>query len=174
MAQPKALNAKYLSRPKSGMIVKDEGLLPQSHYYYRFAHSNVKGKRQTREQIVGGAWWMSADVFNTIRHKAEDTDSHLSATARRDLAVPRRWRSKVDIVVRALLTRPLWAYFGIGTFQIFDEDVAGDLPVWIPAREAMQIYIPGLREKESQTGAPIFQLAFQHVSQDRIGWDPGF
>ena len=167
-----ALNAKYLRRPRSGMIVKDQVLLAPAQYYYRFAHSMVKGQRQTRDQIIGGAWWVDADVFNTIRNKAERLESHLSSEARRDLAIARRWEGKVDIVVRALLTGPLFAYIGVGTYQVFEDEVDNDLSIWIPSAEAIQIYIPGLKEKNPQTGYPIYRDAFAHAEQIRIGWDP--
>lgn len=114
---------------------------------------------------------MDADVFNTIKQKATRTESHLGATARRDFAVARRWGGKLDIVVRALLVGPLLGYFGIGTIQTFDADSDDDLPVWIPASEALQIYIPGLREKDPQSGELIFAVAFRQLTQERIGWD---
>lgn len=167
-----ALNAKYLCRPKSGMIVKDQVLLKPSQYYYRFAHSMVKGKRQTRDQIVGGSWWVDADVFNTIEHHAQQSESHLSSVARRDLAIAKRWNGKLDIVVRALLVGPLFAYVGIGTYQVFDDEVEGDLPIWIPSPSAIQIYIPGLQEKSVKTGNPVYRDAFATAEQIRIGWDP--
>ena len=167
-----ALNAKYMSPPQGGMIVKDEILLKPSHYYYRFAHSTVSGKRQNRDQIVGGAWWLDADVFNTIKQKAGRSGSHLSAAARRDLAIARRWGGKVDIVVRALVIGPLAAYVGLGTYQTFDAATEDDLPAWIPAAEAIQLYVPGLRQKDPGSGEPIYRRAFAHVEQLRIGWDP--
>jgi len=168
----KALNSKFMVRPRSGMIVKDEILLTPSHYYYRFAHSMVKGRRQTRDEIVGGAWWVDADVYNTIKQRALQADSHLSSTARRNLAIARRWEGKADIVVRALVLGPLAGYVGIGTFQVFENEAEGDLRVWIPSREAIQLYVPGLKEKNPATGALIYRDAFARVEQTRIGWDP--
>lgn len=168
----KALNSKFMVRPKSGMIVKEEIILSPSHYYYRFAHSMVRGVRQSRNQIVGGAWWMDADVFNTIKQRATRSESHLSATARRDLAVARRWDGKMDIVVRALVVGSLAAYKGIGTIQSFDSATDRDESVWIPYSGARQLYIPGLLQKDPSTGSLLYTLAFAHVEQDRIGWDP--
>ncbi|MFL9900294.1 hypothetical protein PQR71_19415 [Paraburkholderia fungorum] len=167
-----ALNAKYAHRPKSGMIVKDQIVLQPAQYYYRFAHSMVKGQRQTRDQIIGGAWWIDADVFNTIKNRAERSESHLSSAARRNLAIAKRWEGKVDIVVRALLVGPLLAYIGPGTYQVFEDSVPDDLSIWIPSPDAIQIYIPGLREKNPTTGSPIYRDAFAHAEQIRIGWDP--
>ena len=154
------------------MIVKDEIILKRSHYYYRFAHSMVRGVRQSREQIVGGAWWVDADVFNTIQQRAKRSESHLSATARRDLAVARRWEGKMDIVVRALVVGVLAAYEGVGTIQSFESATDEDESVWIPYAEAVQLYVPGLREKDPATGSPLYTVAFAHVEQTRIGWDP--
>jgi hypothetical protein len=168
----KALNSKYMRPPSSGMIVKDRIFLRPSNYYYRFAHSSVNGKKQTRDQIVGGAWWMDADAFNTIKQRASAVGSHLSSTARRDLAIARRWGGKVDIIVRALVVGPLAAYVGLGTYQVFEEGTDDDMPIWIPSREAIQIYVPGLREKDPASGAPIYREAFAHAEQIRIGWDP--
>lgn len=168
----KALNSRWMQRPRSGMIVKDEVLLKPSHAYYRFAHSMVGGRRQNRDQIMGGAWWVDADVFATIRHKAARSGSHLSDAARRDLAIARRWQGKVDIVVRGLLVAPLAAYVGTGSWQVFEHDDPDDLPAWIPAAEAVQLYVPGLREKNPATGHPIYRDAFAQMAQQRIGWGP--
>jgi hypothetical protein len=175
-AAMKSLNAKFLVRPKSGMIVKDERQLACSHYYYRFAHSMVGGKRQTREQIMGGAWWLDADTYNTIRHRSEDSGTHLSTMARHSCAVARRWEGRLDIVVRGLLTAPLTVYIGIGTVQDFympfQDEPEGDLSTWMPAFDVAQIYIPGLLMKNPETGNRIYADAFQQMSQTRIGWDP--
>jgi hypothetical protein len=166
------LNAKYACRPKSGMIVKDQIILKPAQYYYRFAHSMVKGNRQTRDQIVGGAWWIDADVFNTIRHKAARSESHLSSEARRDLAIARRWAGRVDVVVRALLVGSLLAYVELGAYRVFEEELENDLSIWIPSPDAIQLYVSGLREKNPATGYPIYREAFAHIEQIRIGWDP--
>ena len=168
----KALNSKFMTPPSSGMIVKEEILLTLSHYYYRFAHSMVRGVRQRRDQILGGVWWVDADVFNTIKHRALRSDSHLSATARRDLAVARRWEGKLDIVVRALVVKPIAAFKGVGTIQAFESTTSEDESAWIPYAGAVQIYVPGLLQKDAATGSRIYQLAFAHVEQTRIGWDP--
>jgi hypothetical protein len=168
----KALNAKYMTPPTSGMVVKYDEILPAGRYYYRFAHSMVNGRRQTREQIVSGAWWMSFDTFNTIRHRSQDSGTHLSSMARHSLAIARRWGGKVDIVVRGLLREPLGAYIGIGTIQAFEQPRDDDYLAWVPAADAIQIYIPGLRARNPQTGNPIYADAFAHIEQTRIGWDP--
>ena len=168
----KTLNAKFMAPPKSGMIVKEQIILSHSHYFYRFAHSMVRGVRQSRDQIVGGAWWMDADVFNAIKHRATHSESHLSATARRDLAVARRWEGKMDIVVRALVVGALAAYKGVGTIQSFDSATEVDESAWIPYSGAIQLYVPGLLEKDPSTGSLLYALAFAHVEQTRIGWDP--
>ena len=47
-----------------------------------------------------------------------------------------------------------------------------DLSVWLPARDIIQIYIPGLAEKNPHTGNRIFRDAFEHLEQIKIGWDP--
>jgi hypothetical protein len=192
----KALNSKFISKPKSGMIVKDERLLKPSHYYYRFAHSMVNGKTQSRDQIVGGAWWMDADTFNTIKQRAENSSTHLSDMARLNLAIAKIWGGKVDVVVRALLKDSIYGYYGIGTIiQTYDIKIDGDfiidnenrklspsqlkksqqnldedLPFWLPANDVIQIYIPGLKEKNPQTGNRIYQDAFTHIEQIKIGW----
>jgi hypothetical protein len=168
----KALNAKYMTPPAAGMIVKLEELLPAGRYYYRFAHSMVNGRRQTREQIVSGAWWMSFDTYNTIQQRSKDSGTHLSSMARSSMAIARRWGGKVDIVVRGLLREPLLAYQGIGTIQAFAGQHDDDYSAWVPAIGAIQIYIPGLRAKNPQTGKPIYMDAFAHIEQTRIGWDP--
>jgi hypothetical protein len=80
--------------------------------------------------------------------------------------------SKADIVVRALVLGPLAAYVGIGTFQVFENEAEGDLRVWIPSREAIQLYVPGLKAKNAATGALIYRDAFARVEQTHIGWDP--
>lgn len=168
----KGLNSKYMVRPRSGMIVKDHVLLKPAHYYYRFAHTMVRGKQQTRDQIVGGAWWMDFEAFNVIRRSSRASDTHISAVARRKLAIAKRWSGKVDVVVKALLVGPLEAYVGDGTIQSFDEKLDTDLSAWIPSNEVAQLYIPGLLEKHPQSGKRIYQHAFEHVEQTRIGWDP--
>lgn len=188
----KALNTKFMQRPMSGMIVKDERMLAPSHYYYRFSHSMVHGKHQSRDQIMSGAWWLDADAFNTIKHRSLHSGTHLSTMARHNCAVARRWGGKVDIVVRGLLTGPLLGFYGTGTVQSFLSGVeegredkltpgelkkralqeATDLPLWLPARDIVQIYIPGLAEKNPYTGNRIFTDAFEHLEQRRIGWDP--
>lgn len=154
------------------MIVKEERMLTTSHYYYRFAHSMVRGKRQNREMILSGAWWMDADTFNTIKQRSSHSGTHLSSMARYSCAIARRWEGKVDIVVRALLTGPLLAYYGIGTIQTFDEDNEDDLSVWYPAHDIVQIYIPGLGATNALTGNKVFADAFSHLEQTKIGWDP--
>lgn len=191
----KALNAKFMQRPKSGMIVKDERMLAPSHYYYRFAHSMVHGKHQNRDQIMSGAWWLDADAFNTIKQRSLHSGTHLSGLARHSCAIARRWGGKVDIVVRGLLTGPLLGFYGIGTIQTFptsgqeanenagwkpkpgeakqrELEEESDLSVWLPARDIIQIYIPGLAEKNAHTGNRIFRDAFEHLEQIKIGWDP--
>lgn len=167
-----ALNAKHMVRPTSGMIVKREELLTVGRYYYRFAHSMVDGRRQQREQIVSGAWWMSVDTFATIQQRSKRSGTHLSTMARQSLAIARRWRGKVDIVVRAMLREPLLAYVGLGTIQTFDTRRDDDHRSWVPAHDAIQIYIPGLRAKNPRTGNAIYEDAFGPIEQDRIGWDP--
>lgn len=168
----KALNARHMTRPTSGMIVKREELLTPGKYYYRFAHSMVGGLQQKREQIVSGAWWMNFDTFNTIRQRSRRSGTHLSAMARYSLAIARRFGGKVDIVVRGLLREPLFAYMGIGTIQSFESQRDDDCRSWVPAPDAIQIYIPGLREKNPKTGRLIYEDAFEDIKQERIGWDP--
>jgi hypothetical protein len=188
----KALNAKFMQRPKSGMLVKDEKMLAPSHYYYRLAHSMVRGKYQKRDQIMSGAWWLDADAFNTIKQRSISSGTHLSEMARHSCAIARRWGGKVDIVVRGLLTGALLGYYGIGTVQSFrrspEEDNnekstpseikkraledESDLSLWLPARDIVQIYIPGLAENNPHTGNKIFTDAFDHLEQIKIGWEP--
>ena len=74
--------------------------------------------------------------------------------------------------MRALVVGPLAAYIGVGTYQTFDGATEDDYSAWIPAPEAVQIYIPGLKERNPETGAPIYRDAFAHMEQTRIGWDP--
>ena len=167
-----ALNARHMKRPTSGMIVKREELLTPGRYYYRFAHSMVGGRRQLREQIVSGAWWMSFDTFATIQQRSQRSGTHLSSMARHSLAIALRWRGKVDIVVRGLLREPLLAYVGIGTIQTFTAPRDEDYRSWVPAPDAIQIYIPGLRARNPKTGNSIYTDAFAHIEQNRIGWDP--
>lgn len=188
----KALNAKFMQRPKSGMIVKEQKMLAPSHYYYRFAHSMVGNRRQTRDEIMSGAWWIDADAFNTIKQRSLLSGTHLSGMARHSCAIARRWGGKVDIVVRGLLAGPLLGFYGIGTVQSFrpatneaesdpetplesDERARqeqGDLSLWMPARDIVQIYIPGLAQKNPHTGNRLFTDAFEHLEQVKIGWDP--
>jgi hypothetical protein len=168
----KALNSKFMAPPKSGMIVREVILLQPAHYYYRFAHSMVRGSQQTRDQIIGGAWWMEADVFNTIKQRALRSGSHVTAAARRDLAIAKRWEGKLDIIVRALIVGPIAGYKGTGTIQSFESMTDNDQSVWIPYGGASQIYVPGLREKHPTSGARIYTLAFAHAEQNRVGWDP--
>ncbi len=92
--------------------------------------------------------------------------------ARHSCAIARRWGGKVDIVVRGLLKGPLLAYYGIGTIQSFDEEQSDDQKSWVPAPDVIQIYIPGLIEKNPQTGNRIYADAFEHLEQIKIGWDP--
>ena len=161
-----------MKAPSSGMIVKEEIMLSPSHYYYRFAHSMVNGTHQTRERILSGAWWLDADTFNTIKQRSTSSGTHLSSAARNSLAIARRWGGKVDIIVRGLLTGPLLAYRGIGTIQHFDGATGDDYQTWMPAYDVYQIYIPGLHEKNPQTGNKIYVDAFEHLQQIKIGWDP--
>lgn len=188
----KALNMKFMQRPRSGMIVKDERMLAPSHYYYRFAHSMVHGKRQNRDQIMSGAWWLDADTFNTIKQRSLHSGTHLSGMARHSCAIARRWGGKVDIVVRGLLKGPLLGYYGIGTIQSFrrlDGEVDNekltpretrqreleddsDLSLWLPGSDIVQIFIPGLAGRNPSTGNKIFADAFEHLEQVKIGWDP--
>lgn len=98
--------------------------------------------------------------------------THLSAMARNSCAIARRWGGKVDVVVRGLLTGPLLGYYGIGTIQAFEKAEEDDFSAWVPANDIVQIYIPGLSDKNPQTGNRIFADAFEHLEQTRIGWAP--
>jgi hypothetical protein len=71
----------------------------------------------------------------------------------------------MDIVVRALVVEPLAAYKGVGTIQSFDSVTVEDESVWIPYSGAIQLYVPGLLEKDASTGSLLHIIAFAHVEK---------
>ena len=111
------------------------------HYYYRFASSG-----SSRASQVGGGWWLDYENFSLIRQFASAYDYPLRDAARLMLALPHAWPTQVDLLVRALLLKPMRAYCGYGKPANGSAEGPDRGTRWIPTQHVrvQQLYVPGL------------------------------
>ncbi len=136
--------------------------LPTGHYYYRFASS-----ASSPDARLGGGWWVEFETFRTIKAFADENGYRLRDAARLLLALPYAW-TRVDLLARALLVRPLKAYAGVGKPAQGPADGADRGTRWIvpPHLQLRQLYIPGLFRRHDDP--PLYRSAFQAP----VGWTP--
>lgn len=127
--------------------------LPSGQYYYRFASS-----QSPRLAQVGGGWWLDFENFQTLRRFAEGNGYTLREAARLMLALPYAW-TRVDLLVRALLTQPLRAYTGLGKPAQGAAQGADKGTRWVPTQHVAvrQLYVPGLATGTPPLHASVFQ-----------------
>lgn len=135
-----------IARPEPVMLNID-------HYYYRFSDS-TKGEAVA----LGGAWWISFDTYNTIKHFGEMHGYAVGYAARLFLALPVDW-TRVDRIVRARLSAPLGAYAGEGKPAL---SLSGS---YTPLQhvKVTQLYIPGLFLTFGDT-QPLYRRVWEDVS----------
>lgn len=125
-----------------GMWLVQRVHLPVGQRIYRFASTT------SPDQWYAGAWWMRFEDFHRLRQRAETSNISLGYAARSFLAIRYEWRTKVNVLVSALVAAPLDAYAGRGRTQ--DRFSPGAPPPgayeWHPPTDVMQLYIPGLAD----------------------------
>ena len=133
--------------------------LPVGNYYYRFASGT-----SARDAIYGGGWWLDFENLQIIRHFGEGNGYALRAAARLMLALPYAW-TRVDLLLRALLIKPLDAYSGYGKPAQGKPEGADRGTRWIPTQQVRvrQLYIPGLVVEGSPH--PLYQTVFSQPVQ---------
>jgi hypothetical protein len=134
-----------------GILLPQPTRLPAGQYYYRFASST--SSRSTR---VSGGWWIDFEIFHRIERFAADHGHRLRDAARLLLALPCAW-TRVDLVLRAMLLRPLRARTDVGKPAQGAKGGAdrGTRCIPPPRDPVRQQYIPGLfvrRAGESLAG----------------------
>lgn len=130
--------------------------LRTGHYHYRFASSG-----SPRASQLGGGWWLEFEEFHKIRAFAQEHGYSVSEAARLMLALPFAW-TRVDLLVRALLVRPLKAYAGEGKPAQGATAGSDKGTVWIPTQHirVRQLYIPGLTERGLPPAEQLHERAF--------------
>lgn len=139
-----------------GILNPQPDHLRTGNYYYRFASSN-----SPREAQLGGGWWLDFENYKKIESFAQANGYSLRDTARMMLALPYAW-TRVDLRVKALLTKPLIAYTGEGKPAKSSKDGADWNTTWIPPQhiKILQLYVPGLYIKGIRPRSQLFESAF--------------
>jgi hypothetical protein len=131
-------------------------LHPQQ-YLYRFASSTSPAAAQ-----LGGGWWLEYEHFRTIRAFADENGYSLRDAARLFLALPYSW-TRVDLLIRALLVKPLKAYAGEG--KVAHGSTAGldQNTKFIPTQhiKVKQLFIPGLFVNGTRLRQQLYETVFQ-------------
>ncbi|HEY0747603.1 MAG TPA: hypothetical protein VGD63_12945 [Steroidobacteraceae bacterium] len=127
-------------RGTGGILMPQPTRLATGQYYYRFASSHSAQASQ-----LGGGWWLEFEAFKTIETFAAANGYRLKDAARLALALPYDW-TKVDLLVKALLRLPLYAYTGLGKPAEGKPSGTDKATKWIPTqyKAVRQLYIPGL------------------------------
>jgi hypothetical protein len=130
--------------------------LPTGNYFYRFASSTSSYAAQ-----VGGGWWLDFESYRTVRSFADQQGGSLRSAARLMLALPYAW-TRVDRLVRALLTEPLKAYTGFGKTAQGADSGADRGTKWIPTQhvKVRQLYVPGLYVVGERPRRQLFENVF--------------
>lgn len=133
--------------------------LKTGHYYYRFASTS-----SPREAQLGGGWWLEFEEYNKVRSFSQKNDYSIRDAARLMLALPYAW-TQVDVLVKALLQRPLKAYAGEGKPAQGSKDGADRATTWIPTQhiKVCQLYIPGLFVRGTRPREQIYEKAFSYL-----------
>lgn len=129
------------------------------HYHYRFASSSAR-----RTSQLGGGWWLDFENLNLVQRFAADNGYSLREAARLMLALPYAW-TEVDLLVRALLIKPLRAWTGAGK-PAQGANAGPDRGTrWIPTQHVVvrQLYVPGLAAPGE--AAPLFEQVFRQPAE---------
>lgn len=130
--------------------------LRTGQYYYRFASSN-----SSREAQFGGGWWLDYENYKKIEDFSKRNGYHIRDAARLMLALPYAW-TRVDLMVKALLTLPVMAYAGEGKLAKGSMEGPDKGTAWIPTQhiKVCQLYIPGLFVKGSRPRDQLYEKVF--------------
>lgn len=130
--------------------------MPTGQYYYRFASS-----QSPRATQLGGGWWLDFENFRKIRAFADTNGYTLRDAARLMLALPYAW-TRVDRIVKALLTVPLKAYAGEGKPAQGPAHGPDRGTAWIPTQhlKVCQLYVPGLYVHGPRPREQLYETAF--------------
>jgi hypothetical protein len=138
--------------------------LPSGQYYYRFASTS-----SPREAQFGGGWWLEFEEYAKIRSFARENNYTIRDAARLMLALPYAW-TRVDLLVKALLQKPLKAYAGEGKPAQGSTGGADKGTTWIPTQhiKVRQLYIPGLFVKGSRPRDQLYEHVFTGVETSSL------
>jgi hypothetical protein len=109
------------------------------------AAANAEAFTQPHWRVIAAGWWLDFENLARIRRFAVDNGYRLRDAARLMLALPYAW-TRVDLLLRALLTHPLRAFTGPGKPAQAPSGGADRSSRWIPTQHVAvrQLYIPGL------------------------------
>lgn len=143
-----------------GILQPQATRVASGQYYYRFASSASPLAAQ-----LGSGWWLDYENFALIRNFAQQHGHALRDAARLMLALPYAW-TRVDRLVRALLTQPLRAYTGRGKPVQAPQGGADRGTRWVPTQHIAlrQLYVPGLA-LPGPRGQPLYETAFAQPMQ---------
>jgi hypothetical protein len=143
-----------------GILNPQPNKLATGNFYFRFASSS-----SSKEAQFGGGWWLDFENYKKVERFALDNHYSLCDAARLMLALPYEW-TKVDVLVKALLTSTLKAYAGEGK----PAQGAAKGSRWIPTQhiKIRQLYIPGLYVKGGRSDGQLYEKAFTSRTTTRL------
>ncbi len=97
------------------------------------AAANAEAFTQPHWRVIAAGWWLDFENLARIRRFAVDNGYRLRDAARLMLALPYAW-TRVDLLLRALLTHPLRAFTGPGKPAQAPSGGADRSSRWIPTQ----------------------------------------
>ncbi len=123
---------------------------------------------------VASPWWMWQRDLPRIEARADRTRMTLGFTARMGAAVQQGWHNRMDRLVKAVVLEDLPAYDGTPRTQYEDPAPNGIVVTMRGDPQLVQLYIPGLQERDGDGKPRATALARRALIVQSIEEIPSF
>jgi hypothetical protein len=141
---------RVLTAVESGIANASDAILPAETCLYRAGHRFlIDPKTGTRsknkpEKVYESPWWSTYYDFNKVTWASDNADQ--PGAARSAFAVHPGWGGDCSLFASIVLTCDLSVWYGIGKAVTAAELGSGQMSVWFPSEDILQIFIPGMHD----------------------------
>lgn len=137
------------AQARSGLIAPVPDQVPMGSNLYRFASTASQSL-----DLRASPWWIREVDFELIHQRAVRAGIDLSQRARWDLAVLPAWGNRMDVALRAKVTRPIWAWGGLAKPQN-ERTPHGSIVRRFGLASIRQLYLIGIVDPNVRVGNGI-------------------